>query len=342
MRFLFLLNLLFALTACGTRPDHAQLQHDILTLSNGTEAQRYTLTNDFLSLSVIPALGGKIVSLQNAAGQEFISRSKKPYNARRYGASFKQTELDGIEECFPSIEKSIYPLIPWKDRLIPDHGEVYQLVWHLDAQNSNSITCSAQGKAFPYLFQRSISIKGNMVHLDYEIRNISAHTLHANYAFKPHFQFANARGIELHDDTLITALDSSDHFIGEENTQAPWGSYLDKNGVLLKDQQQINDQQYYSYHSNKLQTGHYRIRYDNDWALNIQWPSQLFPYLLVHAQRNDEDQIHSLCPMLSNTTHLTLQGAYNHKEQLKISSNAVFNWRISISLEEPVPSDNKQ
>ena len=337
MRCTVLACFFLLLNSCGSRPDHAQLLHEQIPLSNGTQVQSYTLKNDFLSLRIIPALGGKIVSLQNAQGDEFISRSDKPYQARLYGAGFQQTEQDGIEECFPSIAKSIYPLIPWKDRLIPDHGEIYQVAWHVDVQDEHSITCSAQGKAFPYLFQRRISIKGNMVQLDYEIRNISAHTLHANYAFKPHLAFANATGLELHDDTTITALDSSAHFMGEANTQATWGTYLDKNGQLFKDHQQLKDQQHYHYQTQKLQTGQFRIRYNNAWALNVQWPSQLFPYCSVKAVRNDEKKIYNISPMLCNTTHMALHDAYKENEQIKVASNSVFNWQISLSLEEPVP-----
>ena len=342
MRFIVIAYLLLALNSCGSRPDHAQLLQEQITLSNGTRVQSYALTNDFLSLRVIPALGGKIVSLQNTQGDEFISRSDKAYQARLYGAGFQQTEQDGIEECFPSVAKSIYPLIPWKDRLIPDHGEIYQVAWHVDAQDEHSITCSAQGKAFPYLFQRRISIKGNTVQLDYEIRNISAHTLHANYAFKPHFALGNATGLELHDDTTITALDSSAHFLGEANTQATWGAYLDKNGQLFKDHQQLNDLQHYHYQTQKLQTGQLRIRYDNAWALNLQWPSQLFPYCSVKAVRNDEKNIYNICPTLSNSTYMALQDAYQKNEQIKVTSNGIFNWRISLSIEEPVPSSGSK
>ena len=336
LRYALIIYALFCLSACNKRTEQTQLETKRIALTNGDHVQSYTLSNDFLSISIIPALGGKITSLQNRLGREFIARSAKPYSMRVYGAAYSNSEQDGIDECFPSIGKTMYPQLPWKDRLIPDHGEIHQVTWHVESQSSKSITCSAQGKAFPYLFQRTISLDGTSIHFDYEIHNISAHTLFANYAFKPHFDFTSAHGIQLNQDADITLLSSSDNYLGEPQSTASWAKYLDKSGGLFKDKQTLKSGASYAYMTNSLQTGHYKINYKDGWMLSIQWPSQLFPYLHVNANHNANDGFYHLTPSICNSAHPALANAVKHKQQINISQSQMFTWRISIGLEEPV------
>ncbi|NRA39663.1 MAG: hypothetical protein HRU15_16090, partial [Planctomycetes bacterium] len=153
--------------ASCTNTSHSRLSSSDLSLNNGNIIQQYTLSNESMSVSIIPALGGKIVSIKNKNGREFLSRSTRPYTMRRYGMKYSETEYDGIDECFPSFQASAYPLAPWHDRPIPDHGELCQLEWSINEASDQQINMSVEGKAFPFTFQRTAHLKDQTLILNY-------------------------------------------------------------------------------------------------------------------------------------------------------------------------------
>src|SRR5215471_9935677 len=75
-----------------------------------------------LSLSVVPALGGKVSSLRDLRnGREWMWRHPRlPYRAGDPAASYVATaDTGGWDECFPSVAPCPYPAEPWAGRPIP-------------------------------------------------------------------------------------------------------------------------------------------------------------------------------------------------------------------------------
>lgn len=337
MRWLLLLILIASIQGCSKRPEAIPIEQDQIVLTNGNKVDHITLSNTFLSISVIPELGGKICSIKNNSGREFLHRSDQAYAMRRYGMKFKDSEQDGIDECFPSRANSSYPLLPWKHRLIPEYGEIYQLAWTVDQVSNTSITCSCTGKAFPYEFTRTISIEGRVIHFDYSVSNVSAHPFHAHYTFHPMLAGAAQCSLELPDEAPIALRSSSDGFLGEDGCSALWQDYLDKEGRLLKDHQYEHDsKKQYSYDVGPLLTGFLRFRYADGYGLSIQWPSQIFPNINVTSKQGI-DGVHYICPSITNSSIQALATAFDKKQTLLIHGNSQLQWRISMTIEEPVP-----
>jgi len=147
------------------------------------------LENELASLITIPDLGGKIISLVNKkSGFEFIfNNNYSGLIKSSYGDDFSKARSFGVDECFPSIGPSKYTEFPWKGIEIPDHGEIWPLLFESEI-NNDIITQSVHGIRFPYLFQRNIDLNGNKFTLSYEVKNLSSMDFKYLYSFHPQFR----------------------------------------------------------------------------------------------------------------------------------------------------------
>src|SRR6201981_547220 len=91
----------------------------------------FVLDNALLRLTIMPELGGKIVSLiRLASGREFLLQPPEPeraYRRRSYGGSFEVSETSGFDECAPTVAECQYPEEPFLARRLPDHGDIWCL-----------------------------------------------------------------------------------------------------------------------------------------------------------------------------------------------------------------------
>jgi galactose mutarotase-like enzyme len=132
----------------------------------------YGLQNQNLEISLVPQLGAKIISLVNRrTGREWMSRpacGPKLFH-NRLGDDFATSTLVGWDECLPTIAPCL-----WKNRKLPDHGEVWSRPWSVDqdAFNQGVLKTSIVLAVSPFRFERSITLLGNKIQLDYELENL--------------------------------------------------------------------------------------------------------------------------------------------------------------------------
>ena len=320
--------------ACNDRQTPmSQLSKDTLQAS-GTSVERFTLHNDRISVSTIPALGGKITSLRLLDGREFLSRSKRPYVQRSYGMSYGDTEFDGIDECFPSLATSAYPAEPWQDITIPDHGEICQLAWQVDHADAHRISCSIQGKALPYTISRSIRIDNTSVTLAYTLRNTGDHSLHWMYAFHPLFHGESNCQLLFPDDTPISVALSSGGHLGPKQEHT-WGNFKRADGSIFKDQQyQAGTKQYYKYFAGPLKNGSVSLQYIDGSHLTMTWPEKLFPYAAVWCSQGAVGGLEHIAAEPSNTAHDALKDAHAAQQSLELAAQQSIEWQIRFTLAE--------
>src|SRR5260370_26982890 len=83
--------------------------------------------NGSLRLTLIPELGGRIVSLiRNESGYEYLLPPPDPERAYRpcnYAERFEEYEPSGFDECLPTIAACLYPEKPFSASRFPDHGD---------------------------------------------------------------------------------------------------------------------------------------------------------------------------------------------------------------------------
>jgi len=148
-----------------------------------------TIRNEKLSLSTIPELGGKIISIINReTGFDFVWRNKTiKLQKFSYDSNFAFSDSSGVDECFPTIAPCKYIDFPWKNVNIPDHGEI----WPLSSKTivkGDKIIQKVCGVRFPYTFNRVIGIDGNVIKLSYKVENLSQFKFDFIWAIHPIFK----------------------------------------------------------------------------------------------------------------------------------------------------------
>lgn len=132
----------------------------------------YVLQNQNLELSVVPELGAKVISLINRrSGREWMScpTGGRKLFPNRPGDDFAASTLVGWDECLPTIAPCV-----WKNRQLPDHGEVWSVPWTIDQEafHQGVLKTSVTLTTSPFRFERSLTLRQNEIHVNYRLENV--------------------------------------------------------------------------------------------------------------------------------------------------------------------------
>ncbi len=196
------------------------------------------LTNQVLSLTLVPELGGKICSLCDLrTGREWLwTNPHVPYRKHSYGASYVQeADTGGWDECFPTIAPCSYPLEPWSGRLLPDHGELWSQPWSVEVENHVStvlVHMVGHGVAFPYVFQRTISMSADApkVRFEYSIKSLANTSFGFIWSAHPLFTVEAGMRILLPERTQMKVWLSVPPGIVPDEDEHSWPVQAKKNG----------------------------------------------------------------------------------------------------------------
>ncbi|MEI8340617.1 MAG: hypothetical protein WCH43_03660 [Verrucomicrobiota bacterium] len=124
-----------------------------------------------VEIRVIPELGARVVSLRNRfTNREWMWHPPGSLKLFRnaFADDFGKSTFAGLDECLPTLAAC-----EWKNRSLPDHGEVWALPWKLDesAFAKNRIATSVSTPVSPFEFERVISLDENRVTLSYSLTN---------------------------------------------------------------------------------------------------------------------------------------------------------------------------
>lgn len=139
-----------------------------------------------LSVTVVPELGAKAVSLLNReTGREWLWSSGKPLGNRGFGTPFGDSDESAWDEMFPGINACVYPEEPWRGAAVPDHGEVWPLAWRTEADEAG-LTCAVEGERFPYRLEKRYSFpEPHTLRIDYTATNTSDYPFSFLWAAHP-------------------------------------------------------------------------------------------------------------------------------------------------------------
>lgn len=192
------------------------------------------LANGRLTLTLVPAIGGKIVSLvDEASGREWLARNPHlPLRLPRYDGSFVEAfDSGGLDECFPSVAPVAYGAEPWRGTAIPDHGELWCQPWEVEIVESSDeaivLHAVCHGARLPYRFERRLTLAAGAptVALDYCVTNLTPFAM--PFVWSIHPLLAIEAGMSLH---LPTGVDrvrvdgSTPGFLGEAGSTCSWPS----------------------------------------------------------------------------------------------------------------------
>lgn len=161
------------------------------------------ISSPALAVTVVPELGGKIVSLYDrSARREWCWRPDEKIRlfANRLGDSFDESPLTGIDECFPTIESCRV-----KDRELPCHGELWSAQWTVSAEGDISIAC----RTSPFSLQRRLTLEGNRLSLHYALENLGHEPENFVWAFHPLLRVSERDQLQLPDEVSTLTIESA-------------------------------------------------------------------------------------------------------------------------------------
>jgi len=302
-----------------------------IKLTNGTDTTCITHANSELSISVIPKLGGKIISIKDIDGFEFVSRSGKPYSLREYGGKFGDKEFDGIDEIFPTLSACKYPAAPWQEVELPPHGELFSQPWNIVSTN-NVICMAVKGKALPYLFQRTITLKGSSVVLDYEVTNLSSNDIYYFYLFHPLLTGLTGTQLKLEDDQLVKISYNYKEFLGKMGTEANWGDLMiETNKVFKENMFKENSGKYWKIFAT-LPKSEVILEYPNKKSISLEWEAEAQPKFAVWTSEG-MSKLHHIAPEPTTSFEESLEDAYKNGNAKCIKANSKVKWQTTLTIE---------
>lgn len=194
--------------------------------------------NEVLRLTVVPELGGKIVSLiRRETGREYLlqpSRSHRRYRTRSYADSFEDYEPGGFDECLPTIAESVYPEEPFRESRLPDHGDVWCLPTAVELAGGELGFTTAL-RSLPLRFRKQIGLRANSVRLDYEATNLSPSTV--KFLWSAHPLLRVEPGAEIILPKAVNEVEiawSNGERMGKPGDRCPWPEARERSGRKVK------------------------------------------------------------------------------------------------------------
>jgi galactose mutarotase-like enzyme len=135
----------------------------------------FQLENEFLHLSFLPEIGGKITSMRHKhGGREWLwSNPHLPYQQPSYGDSYiAKLDSGGWDEIFPSVSPYTFMGLS-----IPDHGYLVGIAWDIEQITSSDVTMSARTRFADCHFQRTLRLVEDVIHVSYRLQNHSSSTV---------------------------------------------------------------------------------------------------------------------------------------------------------------------
>ncbi len=233
------------------------------------------VTTEKLSLTYLPGNGGKLISIKDNSGREWLAQDKNPhYVPIRMGGSYVEGEVSGADEMFPTIDPCTCNGYEY-----PCHGEVCRVSHNLEVSGEMAVmeyTSAERG----YKYSKTVSENADGgVCAEYRIENQRKEELPCLWAL--HTMFAAVPGGRViagisNDETVEIMFDET--------------ARLGKTGDVLKlDEQSLvsapfvpGGEAYKYYFTNKLSEGFCGyVDDEKGTGIKLSYDLEMLPYLGV-------------------------------------------------------------
>jgi len=306
-------------------------QFSYIELADNTKTPCITLSNPYLSVKILPELGGKIISIKSIEGKEFLDRGK-PYIKRSPNMTYKDTEFDGIDEIFPTMGECIMPDGEFKGIKLHPHGDLYRKKWNFSLYE-DEIYMETTGFELPYLFSRSVKLDKNSIIMNYCITNKSSQDLPYIYTFHPILYAETGSKLELPPDTKIKVSYSKNAWLGKIGEIKTLSEIRNEDNTLFLEKMfTSNSGRYWKFFTEELNKGEVIISHPDNTKIIINWPAEKFPYLAVWTSEGNVNGQNHIAPEPSTSQEESLENAYKIKEHRSISPGSKDKWQIKITI----------
>ncbi|MGG6309427.1 hypothetical protein [Paenibacillus macerans] len=298
----------------------------------------WTGETGLMSVSVIPELGSKMISLRNlATGREWLWRSGKPLGNGGYGSSFAAGDESGWDEMFPAINAGAYPEGPWQGQPVPDHGEVWSMPWE-HGVTDRALTCRVEGQRFPYLLEKTYSfVTAGTLRIDYAVANRSEAPF--SFLWAAHPLLRAREGMTLHvagDPAEIEVSYSEGGRLGQFGDKQPWPLAQTADGVTVDlsiVEPNVGRFAEKYYFTGQLRAGFAGLRDpETGEALTFAYPVDRVPYLAVWANYggfggNYHLALEPATGRMDDLAHAVRQG-----EAAVVPPGGMYRWHLEVNM----------
>ncbi|HBC86650.1 MAG TPA: hypothetical protein DCZ94_06830 [Lentisphaeria bacterium] len=303
-----------------------------MKLAEGSETPCIILSNDFLAVKFIPEIGGKIISIKDAAGTEFLDRGKKPYSSRTPKMTYSDTEFDGIDEVFPTMTECKMPAGEFKDVKLHPHGDLYRKKWTYSLDNG-ILSMETSGFELPYVFKRTAKLEKSALVLDYTVTNNSSQPLPYIYTFHPILAAKTGSRLEMPADMKVKVSYSMKGWLGKGGEIRKLGEIKNEDGTpFLEKMFTSSSGRYWKFFTEKLSKGEAILAHNGSSKLVMTWPADMFPYLAVWCSEGNVGGQNHIAPEPSTSIEESLEKAYAAGEARSIPAKGTDKWQIRISI----------
>lgn len=295
--------------------------------------QVHTLANPALSISMVPELGGRVVSMRDRlSGREWLD-GWAPASKRRIWqpsdpADYNTSPGAGLDECLPTV-------LPCRvnGKAFADHGELWNQHPEFDPDlAANGIfSCRWNLKSLPLSFERRISIHKSEIRFDYRIENLSEQK-HTPFLWAWHPLFSWKRGDQIHFPSAVRSC------LTPGGESLPWP--LAQAGCDLSRAQ-------FSKHSTPAakvfigpaSKGRAAIHSSNGARLSLSWPTALFPYAGIWITRGFWQGLHhwAIEPTNAAVDRLADVPSAQSPSPTLLAPGENRRWRLSVKFSQASP-----
>lgn len=283
----------------------------------------HTLSNDAVSLSIAPELGGRIVSLRDRISRREWLDGWTPASRRRIWHPTDPTNFEtgpgaGIDECLPTV-------LPCKiDRkALPDHGELWNQEPEFEIDSQGVIICRWHLKSLPLDFARRISLGKNELRFDYRIENRAGTPTPFLWAWHPLFMFKRGDQIRTSEKTCLSP---------GSGKVLPWPGNDLSRAFFPKGAPPAA-----KVFLGPLSKGRAEIHATNGARLSLDWPASLFPYAGIWITRGFWKGLHHWAIEPTNAPVDRLSDIEELSLVSLLEPREVREWTIRVKLSTKLP-----
>ncbi|KRF43810.1 hypothetical protein [Paenibacillus sp. Soil787] len=290
-----------------------------------------------ISLTVIPSLGSKVTSLVNRkTNREWLWRSGKPLGNTGFGSSFSTGDESGWDEMFPSINKCFYPEKPWKNQMIPDHGEVWSLEWSSHSLG-DELYCRVNGVHFPYTLEKVYSFADeDTLRIDYCLKNHASSPFSFLWAAHPLFRVREGMVLNVPNNmTEIEISYSEQERLGVFNDRKSWPLIQTDNGSvdlsMIEPAEGKFAEKYWF--AKKVKNGWAQLSDPaTGEAVTLRFPPEQVPYLAIWANYGGYGGHYHFAIEPATGKMDDLSHALRHNETATVEANGEYKWFIEVVI----------
>ncbi|MFC5467232.1 hypothetical protein ACFPPD_00775 [Cohnella suwonensis] len=293
--------------------------------------------NERLAVRIVPARGGKIVSLvDKRTEREWIHRTERPWEPLRYGMNWGEGDRGGWDEMFPTIDACPCPDEPWRDESFPDHGEVWCMPWR-HAIEEDGLRLEVEGVRVPYRLSKKVYLDAAGLRIEYRLSNPTPHSF--SYLWAAHPLLRVSPGMRLLTEPergRIQVAYSHRNRLGEPLTFAsyPEASAADGKSVVdlsvLESAESRAAEKYYF--ADPLREGYAAVADpDAHEALAFRFSPEDTPYLAIWAHYGGFDDYTFAVEPASGYMD-SVQTAHRLGKAKRVEGGSENRWTLSVSL----------